>query len=131
MKNSVRHFRKHWIILLAILSAPAHAEFRHFNEWTNTEKGLFLAYQTAAYIDHRQTRVGLRNGYVEANPLYGTHPHRDKSIAINLAFSSLMYYTIGHYAPDDTNALLLGGVVARTSVVVHNDNIGISWKVAF
>lgn len=119
------------LITLLLTASPAHAEFRHFNEWTNTEKGLFLAYHTAAYIDHRQTRVGLRNGYTEANPLYGTHPHRDKSIAINLAFSSLMYYAVGHYAPDDTNALMLGGVVARTSVVIHNDNIGISWKVAF
>jgi hypothetical protein len=75
--------------------------------------------------------VGLRNGYTEANPLYGTHAHRDKSIAINLLFSGAMYWAIGHYQPDDTNALILGGLIARTSVVIHNDNIGVSWKVAF
>lgn len=119
------------LITLLLTASPAHAEFRHFNEWTTSEKGLFLSYNTVAYIDHRQTRVGLRNGYVEANPLYGTHPHRDKSIAINLLISGAMYWAIGHYQPDDTNALILGGLIARTSVVVHNDNIGISWKVAF
>lgn len=119
------------LITLLLTASPSHAEFRHFNEWTTSEKGLFLAYNTAAYIDHRQTRVGLRNGYTEQNPLYGTHPHRDKSIAINLAISSLMYYTIGHYAPDETTPLLLGVAIARTSVVIHNDNIGVSWKVAF
>lgn len=119
------------LITLLLTASPAHAEFRHFNEWTTSEKGLFLAYNTAAYIDHRQTRVGLRNGYTEANPLYGTHPHRDKSIAINLLINGAMYWVIGHYQPDDTNALILGGLVARTAVVVRNDNIGISWKVAF
>lgn len=119
------------LITLLLTASPAHAEFRHFDEWTNTEKGLFLTYNAMSYIDHRQTRVGLRNGYVEANPLYGSYPHRDKSIAINLLFSSAMYWAVGHYPPDYTNALLIGGVVARTSVVIHNDNIGISWKVAF
>ena len=122
---------KHFLITLSLISLPAHAEFRHFNDWTSSEKGLFLWYNTMTYIDHRQTRVGLRNGYVEANPLYGNHPHRDKSIAINLLFSSAMYWAVGNYGPDNTNPLLIGGAVARTSVVIHNDSIGVSWKVAF
>ena len=119
------------MITLCLIPSIAHAQFRHFNEWTNTEKGLFLAYHTAAYIDHRQTRVGLRNGYNEANPLYGSNPHRDKSIAINLAISGAMYYAIGKYPADELNVEMLGAVIGRTAVVVHNDSIGLSWKVAF
>jgi len=120
------------LVLLLLLGMPsmAYAEFRHWDEWTRKEQGLFLAYNTVAYIDHRQTRVGLRNGYVETNPIYGTKPHRDKSIAINILVSGAMYWAIGHYQPNDTTGIILGGVIARTAVVVRNDNIGISWKVA-
>ena len=122
---------KHFLIILSLISIPAHAEFRHFNDWTANEKRLFLAYHTVAYIDHRQTRVGLRNGFVEKNPLYGTNPHRDKSIAINMLISGGMYWMIGKFEPDDTTGLILGGIISRTAVIYHNDSIGVSWKVAF
>ena len=126
-----KNCKKLWIIL-CLIANPAHAEFRHFNEWTASEKRLFLAYNTVAYIDHRQTRVGLRNGYVERNDwLYGNNPHKDKSIAINLAISGLMYYGIGTFPEDDTTGLMLGALLGRTAVVVHNDTVGISWRVAF
>lgn len=122
---------KHFLITLSLISLPAHAEFRHFNDWTSSEKRLFLAYQTVAYIDHRQTRVGLRNGYIEKNPLYGTDPHKDKSIAINMLVAGGMYWMIGQFEPDDTTGLMLGAIISRTAVVYHNDSIGVSWKVAF
>ena len=116
---------------LLLTASPAYAEFRHFNEWTGAEKRLFLTYNTMSYIDHRQTRVGLRNGFVEKNPLYGKNPHRDKSIAINVLVNGGLYYLVGSSNPDKVNALVLGGIVARTAVVYNNDQLGISWKVAF
>ena len=122
---------KHFLITLSLISLPVHAEFRHFNDWTANEKRLFLAYHTIAYIDHRQTRVGLRNGFVEKNPLYGTDPHRDKSIAINMLFSGGMYWMIGQFEPDDTTGIMLGAIISRTAVIYHNDSLGVSWKVAF
>jgi len=131
MKSYAKHFKNLWIILLAILSAPAHAEFRHFHEWTPTEKNLYLAYNTFAYIDHRQTRVGLRNGYSEINPLYGNNPHRDKSIAINAIISGTMYYFVGKNEPNEMNTLTFGLGMSRFAAVIHNDSIGISWQVAF
>jgi hypothetical protein len=124
-----KSYKKLWIIL-CLIANPAQAEFRHFNKWTASEKRLFVAYNTIAYIDHRQTRVGLRNGYKEVNPIYG-HAHRDKSAAINLAISGLMYYGIGTFPEDDTTGVMLGAILSRTAVVYHNDSIGISWKVAF
>jgi hypothetical protein len=130
MKNFAKHFKKLSIILCLIPSSYAHAEFRHFNEWSTKEKSLFLAYNTAAYIDHRQTRVGLRNGYREMNPLYG-HAHRDKSAAINLLISGTAYYLVGSYEEDALQYPLLALALSRTAVVVHNDSVGISWRVAF
>ena len=122
---------KKLLITLCLTPSITHAEFRHFNEWTNKEKTLFTSYAVASYIDHRQTRVGLRNGYTESNPLYGSHPHRDKSIAVNTLVLAGAYYLVGVVEPDEFNAALLGGNIARWGVVAHNDNIGISWKVAF
>ena len=131
MKILEKHFKK-LLIILCLIASPSHADFRHFNEWTTSEKGLFLAYNTITYIDHRQTRVGLRNGYVEGNDwLYGKNPHKDKSVAINLAISGLMYYGIGKHSANELNAGILGAVIGRTAVVVHNDSIGVSWRVAF
>jgi len=121
---------KKLLIILCLIPSVAHAEFRHFNEWSNKERALFLAYNTAAYIDHRQTRVGLRNGYKETNPLYG-QAHRDKSAAINFLISSGIYYAVGKYAEDDLTMHVSTLLLTRTAVVIHNDSIGISWKVAF
>ena len=122
------------IIPFLILSGSVNAEFRHFNDWSKKEKALFLTYGTVAYIDHRQTRVALSdpcNCYQEANPLYGTNPHEDKSIAINLAAMGLVYYAVGSFEKDQVTPYLLGATVGRTAVVIHNDSIGIDWRVAF
>lgn len=121
---------KKFLALLLLFSSPAMAEFRHFNEWSTKEKSLFLAYNTAAYIDHRQTRVGLRNGYTEMNPLYGD-AHRDKSAAINFLISGTVYYLVGSYEEDVLQYPLLALALSRTAVVVRNDSVGISWRVAF
>jgi len=136
MKTLEKRYRKHWIILWAIslcfFTTPVYAEFRHFSDWTKTEKSLFLTYTAASYIDHRQTRVGLRNGYTEGNKLiYGTNPHRDKSIIINTVIIAGVYTLIGKHEPGQFDTVLLGGNIARWGAVIHNDSIGVSWKVAF
>lgn len=134
MKNFGRHFKKLWIIPFLILSGSVNAEFRHFNDWSKKEKAVFLTYGTVAYIDHRQTRVALAdpcNCYSEANPLYGGTPHKDKSIAINLAAMGIIYYTVGSLEENLTTPYLLGATLGRTAVVIHNDSIGIDWRVAF
>jgi len=123
---------KHLLTILLLTASPlASAEFRHFSDWTKKEKTLYTSYAVASYIDHRQTRVGLRNGYHEANPIFGNDPHRDKSILINSLVLAGTYYMVGYFRPDETNAVLLGGNIARWGVVLHNDSIGVSWKVAF
>lgn len=130
MKILKKHFKK-LLIILCLTPSVANAEFRHFDEWTKKEKTLYTSYVVASYIDHRQTRVGLRNGYREANPIFGDNPHRDKSILINSLILAGTYYVVGAYEPDDWNTVLLGGNIARWGVVLHNDSIGVSWKTAF
>lgn len=116
--------------IMLFCSSVAQAEFRHFNDWTKKEQSLYAANILVAYIDHKQTNYGLDNGYSEKNPLYGNR-HPDKSIAINALAYGAVYWAVGHYAEDETTTYLLGGLLSRTAVVVHNDSIGVSWKVAF
>lgn len=130
----MKWYKKLWIIPFLILSGSTQAEFRHFNDWSKKEKTLFLTYGTVAYIDHRQTRVALNdpcNCYAEANPLYGRDPHKDKSIAINMAAIGLLYYGIGTLPENTVNPYLLGATLGRAAVVIHNDSIGVSWTRAF
>jgi hypothetical protein len=133
MKNFAKHFKK-LSIILCLIPSIAQAEFRHFDDWSDKEKALFLTYGTVAYIDHRQTRIALDdpcNCYTEVNPLYGRHPHRDKSIAINLAVMGVIYWGVGSLPEDKINPYLLGATLGRTAVVIHNDSVGISWTRAF
>lgn len=122
------------IIPFLILSGSTHAEFRHFNDWSTKEKALFVTYGTVAYIDHRQTRAALTdpcNCYREANPAFGNNPHKDKSIAINLAAAGLAYWAVGSFPEDYLNPYLGFATIGRAAVVIHNDSIGIDWRVAF
>lgn len=134
MSNFGKHYKKLWIILFLTLSGSTHAEFRHFNDWSTKEKALFVTYGTVAYIDHRQTRVALAdpcNCYREANPAFGNNPHKDKSIAINLAATGFIYWAVGSFPEDYLNPYLGFATIGRAAVVIHNDSIGIDWRVAF
>ena len=133
MSNFGIHYKKLWIILCLIPSA-ALAEFRHFNDWSTKEKALFVTYGTAAYIDHHQTQSALAdpcNCYQEANPIFGKNHHKDKSIAVNLAAMSMYYWAVGSFPEDYLNPYLGLATIGRTAVVIHNDSIGIDWRVAF
>ena len=131
MKTLKKDFKK-LLIILCLTPNVSQAEFRHFNDWTAAEKKRFLTYNTIAYIDYKQTRKGLRTeGYIEGNPLFGKNPHRGKAIAVQLDATGLIYYGIGYFQENQMNNVLLGAIIARTAVVIHNDSIGLSWRAAF
>jgi hypothetical protein len=116
-------------------SSATQAEFRHFNNWTKKEKTVFIAYGTASWIDHKQTQWALDNPcqcYKESNKLvYGSDPHRDKSLIVNTIALSTVYWAIGTFEPDVTVPVVGTAAVFRFGVVVSNDQLGASWQVAF
>ncbi len=110
------------------------AEFRHFNEWTDKEKALFLGYNLVSYVDYSQTKSALSDPcdcYSEANPLFGKNPHRDTLLLTNVVVSGIAYYTIGKDIPDHFNTSMTTGIALRTYIVYSNHQTGISWRVAF
>lgn len=122
-------------ILLLGFSSNSQAEFRHFNEWTKKEKGAFIAYTTVTWIDHKQTQWALNNPcecYKESNTLlYGSDPSEDKSLLINTILLSSIYWTVGTFEPDASVSVIGTGALIRLGAVVSNDQIGVSWQVAF
>ena len=108
------------LVVLSLMgfSSATQAEFRHFNNWTKKEKTVFIAYGTASYK--------------ESNKLvYGSDPHRDKSLIINTIALSTVYWAIGTFEPDVTVPVVGTAAVFRFGVVVSNDQLGASWQVAF
>jgi len=122
------------LIILCLIANPAQAEFRHFNNWADSEKRAFLLYSALSYIDYSQTKYALKdpcNCYVEGNPLWGKTPHPDKMLLGNILISGLVYTTIGKGEPEHFNSMLVAGSVLRASVIYHNQKVGIHWSVAF
>lgn len=124
------------LVLLLLLSIPtmAHAEFRHWDEWTRKEKTAFGIYNTLAYTDYSQTRVALSHEcecYVEANPIFGKSPHPDKILLINVLASASIYHLVGKSEPD-TSLRFMGTLSAiRFGVIIHNERVGITWRAGF
>lgn len=133
------HFKKLLTILcltasLSSQTVNAETEFRHFNKWSNKEKKLFLAYNLASYIDYAQTNEAINNPcncFEEDNPTLGKNITNEQFALINVFISSLMYYGIGTSKRNSGNNAMIAATIARVGVVIHNDSVGVSWKVAF
>lgn len=128
---------KKLLLLFLFLASPVYADFRHFNDWSKEEKALYLTNATLSYIDTKQTIYALEHKcgcYAEGNSfIYGSDPHPDKVILINLATNGLIYFAIGNskqLSRFEKNAFWVVNAI-RFSVVQHNSSIGISWRVAF
>ena len=122
-------------VLLLGLTTTVHAnEFRHWNEWTNKEKVSFAAYNALTYIDYSQTKRALSHPcgcYVESNPIFGKDPHPDKLAIANVLASAYLYRYLGKQDPDGGLPALWIVSGMRVGVIIHNDQVGISWKAAF
>ena len=133
MKILEKNFKK-LLIILCLIANPAQAEFRHFNEWTKEEKALYTGYNLISYIDYSQTKSALSdpcNCYTEANPIFGKNPHSDTILAVNVLASAYVYYSVGSRLPNNFNKTMAVVTGVRTAIVIHNDQIGVSWSVGF
>jgi hypothetical protein len=111
-------------ILLSICCTISYAQNR---PWTDTENKLFIAHTALVIADWSQTRYIAKNpnsGYVEVNPLFGKHPHKDKVDILFLASLIGTYYAFD-YADSNRENMLITATIVRGAVVGHNLNIGV------
>ena len=133
MKTLKKNFKK-LLIILCLTPSVSHAEFRHFNDWTKEEKALYTGYNLISYIDYSQTKSALSdlcNCYIEANPIFGKNPDSDTILAANVLASAYVYYSVGSRLPNNFNKTMAVVTGVRTAIVIHNDQIGVSWSVGF
>lgn len=133
MKTLKKDFKK-LLIILCLTPSVSHAEFRHFNDWTEEEKALYTGYNLISYIDYSQTKSALSdscNCYTEANPIFGKNPHSDTVLAANVLASAYFYYGVGSRLPNNFNKSMAIVTGVRTAIVIHNDQVGVSWSVGF
>jgi len=144
MKISEIHCKNTWtihsavasvlVIACLLFSQQTLAEFRHFGDWTTKEKSLYTAYNLVSYVDYQQTIAALKHPcgcYRESNPLFGKYPSKDKLMLTQAAVAGIIYYSIGKNPEGRLNRTMMYGIAVRSYIVYHNNEVGLSWKVAF
>ena len=115
----------------------AGAEFRHFNDWSKSEKLAFTSFVALQVIDVKQTAWGLKqkreNGtwkYKEANPLYGNRPSTSKLLALQALTTLGVYFLVGDTPPESKfrRRLYMALIPIKIAVVTRNNHFGLTFS---
>ena len=117
------------LLLFLCVSSPVHA----WNNWSESDKALFVASSVAMTADWATTRYAARhnwpNGLHETNIFMGRYPNQDQ---VDLYFTTLLVanYFIADYFKGNTRTFYL---IMRTGVhgSAANKNIGLGMKLRF
>jgi hypothetical protein len=116
-------------ILFLLLPTHSYAEY---NDWSDTDKKLYIASQVAIAGDWMTTRYGSRHPIYnthETNMFLGMHPSVGK---VNNYFVGLLvsnYYITDYVDPKYRSLYLAFRITTHGSATIHNINLG--WKLAF
>jgi hypothetical protein len=119
--------KKLLLLILALLSFNSHAEF---NEWSDVDKGLFVAHSALLVADWSQTRYASKNPdeFQETNIFLGSHPNTSTVDVFFLAQLIGSYYFVDYFK-DQRTPILIGLTIGRGYAVGHNMQVGV--KVGF
>ena len=135
---------KYLIALAAILlvggfldGTYAGDDFRHFNDWSKSEKLAFTSFVALQAMDIKQTAWGLEqkreNGtwmYREANPLYGSRPSIGKLVAMQALTALGVYLLVGDTPPESKfrRRFYMALIPIKIAVVTRNNHIGLTFS---
>lgn len=96
-----------------------------FEDWTEFEKQLFAVNTTLVALDYATTYdlIHKREGFIEANPLLGKDPSKDKLVAFFLS-KIIISYIVAEYNPKYRRNWLIFITSSSTVPVAHNISIG-------
>lgn len=117
------------LLLLLLISSPLSAKW---DEWTIEEQNLFKLLVLGSALDYMQTKNGLKNGYTEGNPFYGSTPSPDRILITKGLSLGLIYYTAD--LPETKSyrrkgLLLANGI--QWGIVIHNESVGATFRYAW
>lgn len=87
--------------------------------WENQDKYLMTSFIVMQAIDIKQTDKALRDGYVEANPVYGEHPSVVKLVAYKTIGTGLIYWVVDNNETIRTESLICVNLI-QFFVIKHN-----------
>ena len=121
-------------LILLTISINSHA---HWDDWSDSNKGLFLLHESVIILDWITTRYAASNDFYtngknrthETNPILGKHPSTEK-VDIYFAVAMVANYFIVDYLPKEYRNFYL---IVSSSVQMHyiKNNIQFGWKVSF
>lgn len=125
---------KYIILLLCLLAGNVQAQSKTYSEWATEDKAQFATYTALAVMDYKQTSWAMKQKdsegnfiYQESNPFLGNRPSDTKIAVAQLASVGLMYYDIKHYG-EEHRKIRWALIVLKTAVVVHNNNLGVTFN---
>lgn len=125
------------LLTFVLCCATAYADSKPYTEWDTQDKVQLTTYTVLSVMDYKQTSWALKQRdeqgnyiYHEANPLLGNRPSDGKLAAAQLLGVGVMYYDIKHNA-DEHRKLRWVVIFVKAAVVLHNDNIGITFNKAW
>ena len=112
-------------VVILILSLNSQAKWEH---WNTTDKNLYKTYLIASTLDYVQTKNAIGNNYAEENPFLGKYPSSDRILLQKTLGAGLLYWSF--YNLDEKNRrrglIIANGI--QWGVVIHNENIGATFR---
>lgn len=133
--KTFRFFNFLIVIATVLMIAAGYAKDCKANEWFSPMSKDDIIRQASLgiliYIDNRQTKNAMDNGYYELNPLMGKHPsHQDIDRYSIGAFvlHSILIWSLPKYVREITQYIILG---AEGDTIIRNEWVGARFKVRF
>ena len=114
-----------WLLTVLFFMSAAGSCDAAIKEWTEKERKLYHSYLTLSAIDTYQTFKMIdwqkqpSCPFVEMNPIIGSHPYKERLLAVKFIGNAVIYKLLDNNANDREFALkLMNGL--QGFVVTHN-----------
>lgn len=109
------------MLLLALALVPSAPRA---DEWTLRDTVLEASFAATVFVDWRQTRWALGNGYEETNPLLGKHPSHTR-LDLSVLGAVIGHAVVSRILPARTRTLWQStSLFVEAGAVTHNASIG-------
>ena len=114
------------ILILLLLLFPFVAKAELFEDWTSKEKTWFAVGTVVTVLDYSTTYDLLYNqqGFEEINPLYGSHPSKDKLLGLTIGTLVMNYIIADHFNHNQRIKWLVAFTAAKSLGPINNFSIG-------
>ena len=119
-----------YALVIVLLLCSLHSDAEPFENWTPTEKALFVSAELALLADYKTTSSVLypSRGYKELNPFIGEQPGQDRLTAWFVGWMIGHYFIADYLGHKDRVNWLLTLTIVESAAAAHNISIGATIK---